>query len=289
MKLKGGFGNQLFQYAFAKLMERESGETVSLDVSQYSLVGDDKIRVPRLLDLRISLPVASEEDVRKLLLLQQKSHPSSVNYKANLIMESLINKRFYFEKDRRCREVSSLMKYSYFDGYWQSYKYCDPVKNIILPEIKTKHSLSDETLRIMETVSRENSVFLGVRKGDYEKEKEHYGQFDNGYYLRAMSYIAERLYDPVFYVFSNDVQWCKEHLKWDDFNVQYREQEQQVSDLEEFFIMQSCRNAIIINSTFHWWAAYLIDNPDKIVIHPSKWFFDNKPIDIYHPDWVTVE
>ena len=104
-----------------------------------------------------------------------------------------------------------------------------------------------------------------------------------------MSYIAKRLYDPVFYVFSNDVQWCKEHLKWDDFNVQYREQEQQVSDLEEFFIMQSCRNAIIINSTFHWWAAYLIDNPDKIVIHPSKWFFDNKPIDIYHPDWVTVE
>lgn len=289
VKLKGGLGNQLFQYAFAKNLEKETGELVELDISQYSQVGSDSIRVPRLLDLQISIPVASKEEVSKVLLFKQNKHPLSLQYRATVAMESILNKKYYLEKSRVFHECSTLTDYSYYDGYWQSYKYCDSIKDILLQEIKTKLPLSLTTSHMIDHVSSENSVFVGIRKGDYEKEAKHYGYFDNEYYIRAMSYISERIDNPVFYIFSNDIKWCKENMSWDGFNVFYREPDQQVSDLEEFFLMRSCKNAIIINSTFHWWAAYLMDNPNKIIVHPSKWFFDNKPIDVYHPEWVTVD
>ena len=61
---------------------------------------------------------------------------------------------------------------------------------------------------MIDHVSSENSVFVGIRKGDYEKEAKHYGYFDNEYYIRAMSYISERIDNPVFYIFSNDIKWC---------------------------------------------------------------------------------
>ena len=289
VKLKGGLGNQLFQYAFAKNLEKESREPVSLDIGQYSLLENDNIRVPRLLDLQISVPVASQEEISRVLHFKQNKHPLSFQYRATIAMEAMLNKKYFLEKSRMYHDCSTLMNYSYFDGYWQSYKYCDSVKSILFSEIKTRAPLSLTTSHMIDRVSSENSVFIGIRKGDYEKEAKHYGHFENEYYIHAMTYISKRVDNPVFYIFSNDIRWCKEKMRWDGFNVVYREPDQQVNDLEEFFLMKSCKNAIIINSTFHWWAAYLMDNPDKIVVHPSKWFFDNKPIDIYHPEWVAVD
>ena len=141
----------------------------------------------------------------------------------------------------------------------------------------------------MEQMQKENAVFIGVRKGDYAADKksiEHYGNFDSQYYLAAMKTIASKVENPKFYVFSNDVEWCKKNLDWGGYNIFYREPEQQTDDFEELMLMSSCKHAIIVNSTYNWWGAYLIKNPDKIVCCPKKWFFDDAPIDIVPDSWI---
>ena len=103
-----------------------------------------------------------------------------------------------------------------------------------------------------------------------------------------MGYIKERIENPVFYVFSNDIEWCKNNIDWLDYNVKFRNKEDQVDDFEELIIMSSCKHAIVVNSTYNWWGAYLIENPNKIVCCPDRWFFDDKPIDIIPDNWVRI-
>ena len=95
--------------------------------------------------------------------------------------------------------------------------------------------------------------------------------------------------NPVFYIFSNDIGWVKKNLDLDRYRVVYRENENIIDDFEELQLMASCKHSIIGNSTFHWWGAWLINNPDKIIVAPKRWFFDNKPIDIVPPTWIRID
>ena len=105
-----------------------------------------------------------------------------------------------------------------------------------------------------------------------------------------MKKISEKTENPIFYIFSNDINWCKQNLALDNsFKIVYREPEQQVDDFEELMLMSSCKHAIMVNSTYHWWGAYLIKNKNKVICCPKKWFFDDKPIDIIPNDWVVID
>ena len=90
-----------------------------------------------------------------------------------------------------------------------------------------------------------------------------------------------------FYIFSNDIEWVKSNMNFDQ-KVTYFDNKNGIDDFEELFIMASCKHAIIPNSTFHWWGARMISNPEKIVICPEKWFADNKKIDIIPPSWIRI-
>ena len=104
-----------------------------------------------------------------------------------------------------------------------------------------------------------------------------------------MAQIEARVENPIYHVFSNDIPWCKENIDWGKRNIIYREKAQQTDDFEELMLMASCKHAIIVNSSYHWWGAQLIKNPEKLICCPSKWFFDDKPIDIIPPDWTCVD
>ena len=291
VKLKGGLGNQMFQYAFAKLVEKKTGDTVKVDFSAYSSLGTDVIRVPRIAKFILSLESASSEDIASICLFKHTGNSLSLFYKGLIFAEKTINERYFFEPNRAYISPDLLMRYDYFDGYWQSYRYIDEVKDGILADFIPNYELSENTRKTMEQMQRENSVFIGVRKGDYTADKKtiaHYGSFDSNYYLAAMKCIAEKVENPKFYIFSNDVDWCKKNLDWGGYNIVYREPEQQTDDFEELILMSSCKHAIIVNSTYNWWGAYLIKNPHKIVCCPQKWFFDEAPIDIIPKEWIQI-
>ncbi len=289
VKLKGGLGNQMFQYAFAYLLKQTTGEDVKLDMSSFSSALDDPIRQPRILKLSLSLPAAAPDELRRACLLRHEGALMSFPYRLGILLESILNRGYFLEKDRGYIEPGSILRHRYFDGYWQSWRYVEPVWAVLREEFTPSVQLSGATQETIRRVSEENSVFLGVRKGDYSSEASHYGCFGNDYFRRAMDLVSERVKDPVFYVFSNDIPWVMQNIDFTGRSVRFRTPELIVDDFEEFMIMAACRHSIIINSTFHWWGARMNDAPGKTVVAPKKWFFDDKPIDIIPPHWIRID
>ncbi len=288
VKIKGGIGNQLFQYCFAYLIGKQTGKAVRLDMSAYENSIEDSIRVPRLLKLKISLPVASRADINKVCYFRHGGNTQTNIYRGKILAEILLNKRYFFERNRAYIDPGSIADYDYYDGYWQSWRYVSDVWEEIKSELSPQKELSCATQKMIDEVSAENSVFIGIRRGDYKNAKKHYGSFGNEYFQKAISYINNRIEDPTFYVFSDDISWVKENIDLAGQNVVYREKTDVIDDLEELFIMAACKHSIISNSTFHGWGAWLNDNGGKIVVAPSTWFFDNKPIDIVPPHWIKI-
>ena len=141
------------------------------------------------------------------------------------------------------------------------------------------------------SIETDETVFVGVRKGDYNTSfhaRKHYGSFPQTYYEKAISIIKRTVRNPVFYIFSNDIDWCKQNLRFDESVVFYRNNEDQTDDFEELIIMSKFKHAIICNSTFQWWGAFLINNPGKVIVSPADWFADKKTIEIVPPTWVKI-
>jgi len=138
------------------------------------------------------------------------------------------------------------------------------------PHLFPEHNLrSSEVLNLIKKVRRENSVSVHVRRGDYVNSKLH-SVCDKRYYLNAISTIQEQIPHPKFYFFSDDIAWCRNELGVDsavyiDFEVEHKR-------AVELILMKNCRNHIISNSSFSWWAAWLNPIPEKLVVSPNRWF-----------------
>lgn len=288
VKVKGGLGNQMFQYAFAKYLAEYTKEEVKMDYTSFNQLLNDRVRKPRLKSFRLSLLEASGQDIDNICKFNHRQDSLSFKYKALIVIERMLNSKYYFENNREYRRIESISQYKYFDGYWQSWRYVEPTINDLIKDFQPNYSINDATRQMIDKVSQENSVFIGVRKGDYDAEKRHYGSFGQEYYDQALSIIESQIENPIYYVFSNDIEWTKENLYFGNRRIIYREDTDVVDDFEELLIMANCKHSIIVNSTYHWWAARLEYSPGKIVIAPKRWFFDNKPIDIVPPNWITI-
>ena len=289
VRFKGGLGNQMFQYAFAKLLECTFQEEVKLDFSAYSSLMDDPIRQPRLLKYNLSLPIATKSEVNNICLFPHFGNSQSNFYRFQILLEKIFNRNYFFEKNRDFLDINMIGKYCFYDGYWQSYKYIEAVSDIIINDFVPKVDLSNQTLQFIEYVKNSPTTFVGIRRGDFLDEQEHYGAISNDYYLNAMGLITSKYPNTNFLIFTNDVEWCKNNMNFANYHVEYREKCMQVDDFDELMIMRSCQNAIISNSTFNWWGAYLIDNPEKMVVCPETWFIDDKPINIIPDSWIKMK
>jgi len=124
----------------------------------------------------------------------------------------------------------------------------------------------------------QQSVAMHIRRTDYLTAigKTVYESIDKDYYLVAIKYLSTRLKEkPVFYVFSDDIEWCKNEFKdiCDLIIIDSSISDNQHTDLE---LMRNCKHFIIANSTFSWWGARLAENKQKIIICPKKWMVDCK-------------
>ncbi len=291
IKFKGGLGNQLFQYAFLRYIELICQETpVKADLFYYNSFHNSTVRKPRILKFKVKLDTASKFEVNEICIFKRYGNPLKLLYKGILFFEIKLNRKYFFESSRVFMHYDQLAKHSYYDGYWQSYSYIEAIEPYLRKEIVPNFKLSLNTQALVNNMSEENSVFIGIRRGDYltsAKNKKRYGTFDQPYYTRAINYIKERVKNPVFYVFSNDIAWVKDNMQFEG-NVVYRNPEDQTSDVEELVLMGSCKHAIIVNSTFHWWGAWLIENKDKVIIAPKQWYADGTENDIVPESWVRI-
>lgn len=284
IKLKGGLGNQLFQYSFAKLIERETGDIVKIDLSSYQALTEDQIRKPRILKYNISLPIATERDIKEICKFNHNGNSQSNRYRVGIALESILNCKYYFEKDRAYRNVKTIASNLYFDGYWQSYRYVDAVIEELERDFIPVDPLGENSKHVLYEIENTESVFIGIRRGDYLTVKpEHYGSLGQNYYDAGMKYIADRIPNAIFYIFSNDIEWVQKNMSFEKYNfVLVNDTE---DDFEDYILMTRCKHSIIPNSTYHWWGARRHDNKEKIVVAPKKWFVDDAPIDIVPTHW----
>ena len=282
--------------------------------------GGSNIRLLELEHFNLSIPLCKDSArVRRYLLKHDKLLPLKFLYnRLRYRLIKLMRKRESYKpdfcelyahivwgeegvaNDRVMRHYvdKSFLPHAFPYGVNMSIVYCNDVYDLLKDDFRLKTPLRpDNMIRKNKILSTANSVFLHVRRGDYLQSNGLYVMLGATYYQNAIEILKTKIKNPHIFIFSNDMPWCKENLaRYVDFSgcvVEFVEGNTEGNAAEELELMRSCRHAIIANSTFSWWAAYLIENPQKIVIMPRNYLNDSArfPVEQFFPakGWILIE
>ncbi|MEK7568562.1 MAG: alpha-1,2-fucosyltransferase [Patescibacteria group bacterium] len=285
VKLKGGLGNQMFQYATGLEVVSVCSQTLKLDITGYDdprYVTADTPRQYRMFPFNLSAVIATPDEVKSY------KYPFGIFSKAMRFFNFRILKRYYVDYDPNFFKKS----HNYIEGYFQSEKNFIDVKDKVFKEFALKKELESEVfLTEKNKIDKTRSVSVHIRRGDYVSDPKTniaHGLCSKEYYEKTINLIKAKVESPVFYFFSDDIDWVKKEFgEHSDFRYVSNPT---LQDYEELVLMSSCAHNIIANSSFSWWGAYLNQNPNKIVIAPKKWV--NKEPDpqpnIIPEGWVRI-
>lgn len=280
IKLIGGLGNQLFQYAAGRCMAMEQKEELVLDISAFE--DRKQLRKYSLSPFRITARLATEEETGRLNKTVTEKIISKLSFKNPPIIS---RKKFSFFP---LLGKSHIILEKDDAGHWNHEKYFHGIENTIKEEITLREPQGEKYDGMLKKITECSSVSLHVRRADYllAKHTNLFAECTLEYYTEAIKYISNKSNGIELFVFSDDSAWVKENLKT-DYPVTFLADEH-FSDYQELLLMASCKHNIIANSTFSWWGAWLNTNPNKIVVAPEKWFTDESkyPNDIIPSTWV---
>ena len=181
-------------------------------------------------------------------------------------------------------------------GCFFSYKYFDWMRDVLMEELSLKNRLSAQSRAIEERILASDSVSLHFRRGDTVTNPEYRSWYEGvvtqRYYCNAIAYFRDRLADPHFFIFSDDMAWVKSNLDIPG-KVAHVDHNGPEAGYEDLYLMSRCRhNATTGFSSFSWWAAYLNRNPGKIVLRTKRMnALDhlNHPEDFFPDDWIAID
>lgn len=290
INLRGGLGNQLFQYASARSFAIAANEKLCLDLSgitnkTHNIYALDKFNINA--ETVNECHIWQKKVSRVFLSISYrigKRFGYDKSYKFDVILSYILNLFGIYNIDNGYMKFKrSITKNKYINGYLQSDKYFEADNRIIREELSLKEGLSENALKLSNTMKSQNSVCVHIRRGDFV----NIGGIvcTHEYYEGAVKYLAQRLENPEFYIFSNDIPWVRENIS---FPVEVNFIDDNNPNYEEIILMSSCNNFVISNSTFSWWGQFLSENKGKIVIAPDRWFVDGQREDIYQDDWIIM-
>lgn len=265
LRLRGGLGNQLFQYAAGKALAEHHGTDFKLDLYYY------KKHPYRSFDLNkfnVPLEIASRREIHRFT----GSNP----------LQRFLNKR---ENYLRCPKVFAQPHYHfyadwlklpadlYLSGYFQSEKFFASVHEKVQQWYSLSEPLDSRNEELRSRMRACQSVALHVRRGDYKAPQFNafFGTVPESYYKEVVGYIKENVNSSVFFIFSDDIAWCKSNLDLGDSAV-FVDWNSGADSHKDLVMMSCCSHNVIANSTFSWWGAWLNKNPSKIIVAPRKWF-----------------
>lgn len=271
VNLKGGLGNQMFQYACGRALSLRSHDPeFKLDISGLERANEvgDTYRPYALANFNIKATIADIKEAKKI------KYPYGLISKGWRLFRTKIMRQNYVAFVPRILDLRGSI---YLDGYFQTEKYFMDFEKEIREDLTSK-SLSDTASDLMQKIKRDPSaISVHVRRGDYVGHKVLDNICTEEYYKKAIGEIVNSVDNPHFYVFSNDLHWPREHLNF-PIGTEYVSSPN-LKDDEDLILMSACKHNIIANSSFSWWGAWLNPNPDKIVIAPKKWahgWYNNK-------------
>lgn len=272
---RSGLGNQMFQYALARcFMER--GRQVTGDISSYYQIESTNFVL---------------EDVFPAVSIKKCSVALKERYKKNkslCIIQPDVSTVDKIETDINILKSDR----GYFEGFWQSAQYAGMVEKELRRDFKFAEKKEEKLRKLSEKIiDTENVVSIHIRRGDYLQSgnQRRFGNIcTDDYYEKAIKYIDRNVKDPVFYFFSDDIQWVKK--EYANLSARYISEDMfdHYEDWYDMFLMSCCKHNIIANSTFSWWGAWLNRNKDKIVIGPKRWINTCDYKDIYPREWIQI-
>lgn len=286
VKLIGGLGNQLFQYAAARRISYLNQIPLKLDISEFVRY---KLHKYSLMHFNIVEEMATPEEIQAF---KPQNFFSRLAFRHLNLFSALnrsyrIERHFYFD--------ASLLKIDhdvYLDGYWQSEKYFLDIEEVVRKELSVKTPPDPRNELMMERIRNEAAVSLHIRRADYVTNNYTltvHGCCSLDYYHHAVNLVAEKVESPHFFIFSDDPVWAKSNLQL-PFPVTFVTHNGPDKNYEDLRLMSLCRHNILANSTFSWWGAWLNAYPDKMVIAPQKWFNTDKmdPRDLVPQSWIKI-
>lgn len=291
VKLKGGLGNQLFEYACGRRIAIDNNLPFKLD-KETGFINDFYKRKYSLSPFNILQNFASAHDTEKI---SYALSPALIGKTIRLINKLNPFHKFYSGQERHFHFDQSILKpYTkvYLDGHWQSEKYFKTIEDTIRREFTIKEKPNAINQQYINKISESNSVSIHIRRVDFvsdPKTFQTHGTCSLEYYYSAIKKILQRIKNPQFYIFSDDSKWARENLKLNS-PTDYITHNGAGKDYEDLRLMSLCKHNILANSTFSWWGGWLNNNPVKIVIAPKKWFnkknVDTK--DLIPEEWHTI-
>lgn len=294
VKLMGGMGNQMFQYAFGLYLSRKNNTPLKLDLNFLLDRSPKKNFVYRDFDLGVFS--VSETNLASLKDVAYYSGERSSGFSDLLVRAKRKLSKPLHLLDYSMDFIPSYKELSgnlYLEGYFQSFRYFIDIEPEIRKEFRFADPVLDSSKELMNKIFSCESVCLNVRRADFVDENigsNVQGFVGTEYYLRALEKLKEKIKTPELFVFSDDVVWCKENLRF-DVPVHFVDHSHKGVKFSNYLqLMTLCKHYIIPNSTFAWWAAWLNVSPSKIVVCPKKWFSDDTKdtSDLTPETWIRI-
>jgi hypothetical protein len=283
IKLQGGLGNQMFQYAIGRRLSIYHNASLKFDVGFYPDIKQLKSPNEKMQDnflMQKMTPRSFQLNFFKTQIEFASQDDINYSFKTGLFskIKQLMGKQTYIE-EISCRFILDYLKFGkncYLNGFWQSENYFAEIEEILRKEFELKKPLEGDNLSMTAKIRSVNAVSIHVRRGDYVSDSltyQFHGVCSLDYYEKAIQYFQAKLNEPHFFIFSDDLQWVKQNffINQSFSLVDINDEENGYKDM---YLMSQCKHHIIANSSFSWWAAWLNSCKNKIVIAPKKWFND---------------
>lgn len=273
LKLKGGLGNQLFQYAAGMAVASKNNDILKIDNSDYidknRSFKRETLRKFDISDFMIKAQIASISEIQRI------KYPYKSISAISRIMKQKILRQYYVDWHPNIfKKVGDL----YLEGYFQSENYFTNISDLILSEYVLRPNLAAEIEPLLSIIkSVDVSVSIHIRRGDYvsnARVSRSHLICGKNYYEKALSEILRHYPSAHVFVFSDDQEWVKNNINFQcsctliSSNPEFKIS---TKPSQELILMANCKHNIISNSTFSWWGAYLNRYEKKIILAPSVW------------------
>lgn len=294
----GGLGNQMFQYAFALALQEKWKEEVKIDTHHYNYVFSKHFHGNNFyhngFEINNIFPSAGLKKASVWDILKVSYYIP--NFALSRIARKLLPKRRYeFIQDSKDsyvfdNRVFSQNRYKYYEGYWMSAHFLFPYRDTIREAYKFNPFTCAQNKKYEILLLKENSVTIHVRRGDYLNSTNMQNICTLDYYRKAIKLIKKEIDNPTFFIFSNEIDWCKENFKddFEDVEVHFVTNNKGSESYRDMQLMSLARCNILANSSFSWWGAFLNERANQIVIAPSKWINNMNAEEIYHEEWIKL-
>ena len=274
----GGLGNQMFQYALYRSLIF-AGKQAVFDTSYYKHeTVHSGYEIEKCFGIKVGEDKNDHFNVVWKFFYSLMARTKKYSF-YNIIMEN----------PQKILDINFVQNKAVLFGYWQSENYFKTLKNELISELKFQN-ISEKSQIMARKMRKENSIAIHVRRGDYLKTTQYMNLSETNYYNRAIDYINEHITNPQYYVFSDEIDWCKKNMKLPQDKTTYVDFNTGTRSYEDMYLISCSKNAILANSSFSWWAGYL--GKHDIVIRPSKYKvnWSKEQDDMLYPvEWIKIE